>query len=45
MRAQKRLATVERRSTDLKEVFVKYEKANIEQLQVSLACFVFCSTL
>ena len=31
---QKRLATVERRSKELAGVFVKYEKANIERMEV-----------
>ncbi len=32
---QTRLATVERRSKELAEVFVKYEKANIQRIEVS----------
>jgi len=36
---QKRLATVERRSKELAGVFVKYEKANIERMEVRMDLF------
>ena len=34
---QKRLATVERRSKELAEIFIKYEKSNIQRMEVSVA--------